>query len=192
MPLEQQRPLFRRVLQWSVGKVAAAHCSIKSNQQVLALLRKGDVRKTGNILAVARAREAVAKSVKGQCVAVPRPPSGTYGVRRKALGSADMEWHINAPSNRRPPWAHHPRMEQLLGDSSETGILLVPLHVGMRHPRLEPCPSCERQEEVTTRYKCPCHRSKWWEGLAGSGSATETTPGGTAAHDQRGPPVTHA
>ena len=32
-------------------------------------------------------------------------------------------------------------------------------------PRLEACPCCERHEEVTTRYKCPCHKPKWRRAL---------------------------
>ena len=97
--------------------------------------------------------------------AVPLPLSVTYGARPTVQGSADMEWHIHAPSKRSPRWALHPRMEQLLREFPETGIVLVPLHLGMWHPRLEACPRCERHEEVMTRYRCPSHRAKWRRAL---------------------------
>ena len=76
-----------------------------------------------------------------------------------------MEWCIHVPSKWRPPRALHPRMEQLLRESPETGIRLVPLHLGMWHPRLEARPRCKRHEEVTTRYRCPCHKPKWRRAL---------------------------
>ena len=94
----------------------------------------------GNILADAQATEAVGRSAKGQRLAVPLPLSATYGARPTAQGSADMEWRIHAPSKWSPPRALHPRMQQLLRESPETGIVLVPLHLGMWHPRLEACP----------------------------------------------------
>ena len=119
----------------------------------------------GNILAHAQATEAVNKGAKRQRLAVPLPWSATYGARRTAQGSADMEWRIHAPGKWRPPRALHPRMEQLLRESPKTGIVLVLLHLGMWHPRLEECPRCERHEEVTARYRCPCHWAKWRRAL---------------------------
>ena len=86
---------------------------------------------------------------------MPLPLPATYGARPTAYGSADMEWRIHTPSKWRLPWALHPRMEQLLRESLETGILLVPLHLGMWHPRLEACPRCERHKEVTNEV---CHK----------------------------------
>ena len=71
----------------------------------------------------------------------------------------------NKPQRRRPPRALHPQMEQLPRESPETGIVLVPLHLGMWYLRLEACPRCERHEEVTTRYRCPCHRANWRRAL---------------------------
>ena len=56
---------------------------------------------------------------------------------------------------------YHPKVEQLLRELPKTGILLVLAHLEMWHPRLEARPQCERHEEVTTRYKCPCRRAKW-------------------------------
>ena len=160
-PPEQQKHPLRRALQWLVSGAAAAHWWVKSHQEVSALTSHGDVRKMGNILADAHATEAVNRNANGQRLAVPLPLSATYGARPTAQGSPDMKWHIHAPSKWRPPRALHPRMEQLLHESPETGILLVPLHLGMWHPHLEACPRCERHEEVTTRYRCPCHRAKW-------------------------------
>ena len=138
---------------------------MKSHEEVSALTSHNDVRKMGNSLADAQATEGVRRSAKGQRLAVPLPVSAAYGAHPTAQGSADMEWRIHAPSKLRPPRALHPRMEQLLRESPETGIVLVPLHLGMCHPRLEACPRCERHEEVTTRYRCPCHRAKWRRAL---------------------------
>ena len=92
---------------------------------------------------------------------MPLPLSAACGARPTAQGSADMEWRIQAPSKWRPPQALRPRMEQLLRESPKRGIVLMPLHLGMWHPRLEACLQCERHEEVTTRYRCPCQRAKW-------------------------------
>ena len=144
------------------GDAAAAHWWVKSHQEVLALTSHSDVRKMGNILADAQATEAVDRSAKGQRLAVPLPLLATYRAHPTAQGSADMEWRIHAPGQWRPPRAPHPRMEQLLRESPETGIVLVPLHLGMWH---EACPRCERHEEVTTQYRCPCHRAKWRRAL---------------------------
>ena len=55
-------------------------------------------------------------------------------------------------------------------------MLLVQLHLGMWHPRLEACPRCERHEEGTTRYKCPCH-TRIAEGRRGSVSAMQPPRG---------------
>ena len=68
---------------------------------------------------------------------------------------------MHAMGKWRPPRALHPRIEQLLRVSPETGILLVPRHLGMWYPRLEAWPCSERHEEVTMRYRCPCHKAKW-------------------------------
>ena len=160
-PAQHQRHPLRTALQWSVGEAAAAYWWVKSHQKVKAVVTKGDVRKMGKILAGAQATKALAKSVRGQRVAVPLPLQATYGARPMARGSTDMEWCIHEPSKWRPPRALHPRMGQLLRESPETGIFLVPLYLGMWHPRLQACPRCEWHEEVTTRYKCPCRRPKW-------------------------------
>ena len=144
----------------------------------------------GNILADAQATEAVARSARGQRLAVPLPLSATYGARPTAQGSVDMEWRIHAPSKWRPLRALHPRMEQLLRESPETGILLVPLHLGMWHPRLEACPRCERHEEVTMRQRCPCHRAKWRRALQAV-SLPWRLHGGTALRIISGVPWSH-
>ena len=115
----------------------------------------------GNIVADTQATDTVGRSARGQRLAMPWPLPATYGARPTAHGSTDIEWHIYAPSKWRPPQALHARMEQLLRESPETGIPMVPLHLGMWHPRLEACPRSERHEEVTTWYRCPCHKAKW-------------------------------
>ena len=140
---------------------------MKSHQEVSALTSHNDVRKMGNMLTDAQAMEAVDRSAKGQRLAVPLPLSAMYGARPTAQGSADMEWRIHAPSKWRTPRALHPRMEQLLRESPETGIVLVPLHLGMWYPRLKACPRCERHGEVATWYRCPCHTAKGRRALQG-------------------------
>ena len=62
-------------------------------------------------------------------MAVPLPLQAMYGARPTARGTLVMEWRIHEPSKWRPPRARHPRMEQLLWESLETGVLLVPLHL---------------------------------------------------------------
>ena len=190
-PPEQQKHPLRRALPWSVGEAAATHWWVKSHQEVSALTSHNHVRKMGNILADAQAREAVDKSAKGQRLAVPLPLSATYGGRPTAQGSVDMEWRIHAPSKWRPPRALHPWMEQLLRESPEMGIVLVPLHLGMWHPRLKACLRCERHEEVTTRYRCPCHRAKWRRALQVVSPPWRLHGGLTLCISTGGPFVTH-
>ena len=92
------------------------------------------------------------------------PP--TYGVRPTVGGTERLEWPIHEPDRWRPLRSIHPRMRQLLQEEPEVGITLVPLHLGMWHPLLKACPRCEHHEEVTTRYRCPCQRSRWKRALA--------------------------
>ena len=55
----------------------------------------------------------------------------TFEVRPTVEGAAKMEWRIHAPQKWRPPLAIHPRMVQLLRGNPETGMALVPLHLGV-------------------------------------------------------------
>ena len=104
-----------------------------------------------NVPADARATEAVNRSARGQRVAVPLPLQPTYGAHPMSRRVPDMEWRIHEPQKWRPPPNLHPRMEQLLRESPETGIQLLPMHLGMWHPILKVCPHCEDHKEVTTR-----------------------------------------
>ena len=65
-------------MQLSVGEATAVHWLVKSQKEVSALVREGDVRKMGNILADAEATDAATRSARGQRSAVPLPLLATY------------------------------------------------------------------------------------------------------------------
>ena len=165
-PPERQRHPLRRALQQSVAEVEATQWWVKSHQEAGGLVTDSAVRIMGNVLADAQATEAVARSARGDRLAVPLQVPPTYGVRPTPGGTERLEWPIHEPDRWRPPRSIHPRMKQLLQEEPEVGVTLVPLHLGMWHPLLKACPRCEHHEEVATRYRCPCQRSRWKRALA--------------------------
>ena len=59
----------------------------------------------------------------------------------------------------------HPRMEGMLKEFRGELLTTVPMHLGMWHPTLQACGSCEKKEEATARFHCPCCRAKWREAI---------------------------
>ena len=165
-PPERQRHPLRWALQQSVAEVEATQWWVKSHQEAGGLVTDSAIRIMGNVLADAQATEAVARSARGDRLAVPLQVPPTYGVRPTPGGTERLEWPIHEPDRWRPPRSIHPRMKQLLQEEPEVGVTLVPLHLGMWHPLLKACPRCEHHEQVTIRYRCPCQRSRWKRALA--------------------------
>ena len=165
-PPERQHHPLRKALQQSVTSIDATQWWVKSHQELRFLETERDVRVMGNILANAQATEAVARSMRGDRLAVPLQVPPTCGVSPAEGGTKKMEWPIHEPAKWRPPRHIHPRMRRLLQEEREVGVTLVPLHLGMWHPLLTACPRCEHHEEVTTRYRCPCQRPQWRRALA--------------------------
>ena len=74
---------------------------------------------------------------------------------------SDTEWRIHEPKQWKVPPALHPRMEQLVREFCEKGILHVPMHSGILQPVKEACPRSEHHIEDTTRFVCLCHGPSW-------------------------------
>ena len=70
-PPERQRHPLRRALQQSVTEVEATQWWVKSHQEAGGLVTDSAVRIMGNIMADAQATEAVARSARGDRLAVP-------------------------------------------------------------------------------------------------------------------------
>ena len=76
-----------------------------------------------------------------------------------------LQWRIHTPEHWREPRGLHPRMEELLKEFQEEILTTVPLHLDMWHPTLQACGRCEKKEEATTRFRCPCFRARWKEAI---------------------------
>ena len=112
-PKRQRRPL-RKALQQSVSAVEATQWGVKSHHEAGSLVTDKAVRVMGNILADAQETEVVARSARGDKLAVPLPVPPTYGVRPTEGGTERLEWPIHEPDRWRPPRSIHPSMRQLL------------------------------------------------------------------------------
>ena len=162
-PPERQKHPLRRALQWAIEESAVAHWLVKSHEEVSSLVSEGDVRKMGNILVDAQPTDALRRSAHGERVAVPLQLLPTFGVRPTAQGADGMVYPFG--TEMATATSHPSEDDPLLCENPETGMALVPLHLGVWHPTLEACPRCDRHEEVTTRFRCPCHKRRWRKAL---------------------------
>ena len=164
---------------------------VKSHQEVSALANQGDARKMGNILADGQATEAVARSAKGQRLAVPMPLSATYGAPPTTQGSTDMEWRIHAPSKWRPPRAlsldgaappRVPGYGNIAGTTTPGDV--APTSGGM--------PPVRKTQRGYDAVSMPVPQSQMVESPTGGESAMETTLGRHCTSSVESPGHTHA
>ena len=154
---------------------------------------------------------SVSSGESGRCPEAGQHPSGHTDRRscrqecqRAAFGSATTAisdvW--SAPHNaglNRHGVSRTEQMEAAAGPPSPDGAA-PPRVPGERNiagatthgdvARLEACPRCERHEEVTTRYRCPCHKAKWRRALQAV-SPPWGLHAGTTLHIISGVPRSH-
>ena len=106
-------------------------------------------------------------SAEGKRASLPMDIEEAYRVYKKGGGPGRpvLQWRIHTPEHRREPRGLHPRMEELLKEFPEEILTTVPMHLDMWHPTLQACGRCEKKEEATTWFRCPCFRARWKEAI---------------------------
>ena len=117
----------------------------------------------GNELADQGAKRGAQISAEGNRASLPMEIEEAYEVYKKngGLGRPELQWRIHTPEHWREPRKMQPRMEEMLKEFPSEILTTVPMHPGMWHPTLQACGRCERKEEATTRFRCPCFRARW-------------------------------
>jgi hypothetical protein len=172
--VHRQRHPVRRAVRKATTSSASTEWWVRSHQEE----REGETEATtaqsdkerrieGNEMADEGAKHGARMSAEGKRASLPMDIEEAYGVYKKngGQGRPELQWRIHKPEHWREPRRLHPRMEELLKEFPGEILTTVPLHLEMWHPTLQACGRCEKKEEATTRFRCPCFRATWREAV---------------------------